>query len=120
MKKLLGWFSIAVFLSAVLAVSAQTRVQSKPVRPQPTMHTAQTIFRLAPELSIDKVQRTGPPPATVFVPPSADVLYDSAPVTVSFTLTNPTGQPLTGRITGNFGGLSFPASYPVNQLTPHS
>jgi hypothetical protein len=120
MKKLLGWFSIAVFLSAVLAVSAQTRVQSKPVRPQPTLHTAQTIFRLAPELSIDKVQRTGPPPATVFVPPSADVLYDSAPVTVSFTLTNPTWQPLTGRITGNFGGLSFPASYPVNQLTPHS
>jgi hypothetical protein len=72
------------------------------------------------ELTVDKVERSGEPPATVFVPTPASTLYDSTPIVVSFTFTNFGPQSVGERITGNFGGPNFSTAYDVNKSVPGS
>src|SRR6266581_8153589 len=97
-------------------IEPPAQVEKKVPQPPIVAKPPITLF-VGYSLSIDKVERTAAP-ATVFTPPPADVLYDSTPVGVSFTLTNHLTLPISGRITGNFGGLQFPTAYPVRQLAP--
>jgi hypothetical protein len=72
------------------------------------------------DLAVDKVERTGPTPATVFVPTPSTILYDSTPVVVSFTFTNFGSQLVSERIAGNFGGPNFSTAYAINKSVPGS
>jgi hypothetical protein len=109
----LAFLALITIQLAFGVASAQTATVSEP-RQKPN----QIIEKLSSLilLNIDAVQRSGPPPTTVFIPPAANVLYDSASVVVTFTLSNHSGHSLTGRITGNFGGPLLTSAYPVKGL----
>src|SRR5258708_24417338 len=122
--------SFAICLIAVCTLMAQNPPSERPQTPiKPDMQAPKRPVASAhPEvkrfvgfvLGIDGVQRSGPPPATVFLPTGSDVIYDSTPVMISFTLSNYSGRTVTGRITGNFGGPNFSASSPVNKFASGS
>jgi hypothetical protein len=116
MNRITAWLGFSIFLSMVPTVATSQGSPQQSV--QAPGQVAQRIESLRARyvLSIDKVERSGPSPSTVFTPTSADVLYDSTPITVSFTFSNHTPQLVKGRIIANFsGGSEFALSSPVDQ-----